>query len=263
MSQRSRIAIAALACSLSGFLVQPAVRAAPPRAAGWVITRTSAGAAPLSGRFTGNAGSSSAVAVLFALTGTGNVRRISGAFTTGRIDWGVDGTAHVYGGVAPDCQVACTDPAGTPSAYVFSSNGHATDATVYVATWDVVGASVELTAPGWRVSRWTPAMRVVTSDDAGDLGAHAAHTTVGRFSGARAPGGRYGSLGWTRLPCDTYGDGWGRLTGGRRPYALDCAGPVSALDHTARRTEWRLAGEATGIGSVVNVLVVVDFPRSS
>ena len=262
MTRGALAARAAVALVCLAAVVQPVVHAAPPRVAGWTITRTGRGPAPLTGWFNGRSGSSGATAALFALTGSGRDRRLSGAFTTTRIDWGVDGWPRVYGDLQPDCPPpTCTDPYGGLARFGFSSNGHATDATVYVATREVIDVEIELTSPGWRVSRWTPSMRVVATDEAGGTGARALHTTVGGFGDARAKGGRYGSLGWGRLPCDTHGDGSGELTGGRRRMRLTCHGAFGAADGVPGPTEWHLTGEVTGVGSMVNVLLGVDFPR--
>lgn len=123
--------------------------------------------------------------MLFALSGRGRSRKLANAFTTGRIDWGADGSPRVYGVQSP-CVAACTDPVETPAGYTFSSNGHKLDAAVYVATWDVHNVTIDLMSPGWRVRPWTPSMRTVQGEDAGDVGARALHTTAGRFTGAEA-----------------------------------------------------------------------------
>lgn len=256
--RRPAAAMAALLCSLTA-VAAPTVHAAPARAAGWVITRTGRGPAVLTGKFTGNANSATATAVLFALAGRGKSRKLANAFTTARIDWGADGSPRVYGVDSP-CLAACTDPLDATTEFGFSSNGHKLDATVYIATWDVKDVTIDLTSPGWRKKPWTPSMRTVPSENAGDIGARALHTTVGRFTGAEAAGGRYGSVGWGSLPCGTYGDGSGRLTGGAHEWPVRCASGRSALDYNAKATTWRLSGEATGVGGVVNVLVVVDYP---
>lgn len=256
---RGRFATAtALLCVASAGVV-PTVHAAPSRATGWVITRTGRGPAVLTGKFTGNANSATATAVLFALTGRGTSRKLANAFTTSRIDWGADGSPRVYGVDGP-CLAACTNPFDGTTWLGFSSNGHKLDATVYVATWDVKDVTIDLASPGWRKRPWTPTMRTVSSEHAGDLGVRALHTTAGRFSDAQAPGGRYGSIGWGALPCGTYGDGSGRLTGGRREWPVDCKYHRSELDSATGSTRWRLSGDATGIGATVNVLVVVDYP---
>jgi len=251
--------VATLLCGVSAAVAVPAARAEPGRATGWVITRTGRGPAVLKGKFTGSANSATATAVLFALSGRGRSRKLANAFTTGRIDWGADGSPRVYGVQSP-CVAACTDPVETPAGYTFSSNGHKLDAAVYVATWDVHNVTIDLMSPGWRVRPWTPSMRTVQSEDAGDAGARALHTTVGTFSAAEAPGGRYGSIGWGILPCGTYGSGSGRFTGGPRAWPVDCEYGRSALDYTAGATRWRMSGDATGVGATVNVLVVVDYP---
>jgi hypothetical protein len=184
-------------------------------------------------------------------------------FTTGWIGWGIDASPRVYGDLQPDCPAACTSPVDNPVSYGFSSNGYLLDGTVYVATLDMARTSVTVSTPGWRVRPWRPSMRTVTSDRAGTTGVRALHRSIGTFSGAEAPGGRYGSLGWARLPCEENGWGSAELTGGRRRWALDCDLDTSALDHTAGSTTWRLAGEATGMAGAVTVLTVVDFPREA
>jgi hypothetical protein len=258
---RRTIAAVALLYGLTVALAAPGVDAAPARARGWALSRTGRGPALLKGTFTGSAGSAKATAVLFALSGRGRSRKVANAFTTGRIDWGADGSPRVYGVDAP-CLAACADPVETPAGYTFSSNDHPLDATVYIATWDVVNVTIDLMSPGWRIRAWTPSMRTVRSDEAGDAGARALHTTAGTFSGASATGGPYGSIGWGVLPCDTYGSGSGRFTGGARAWPVDCGARRSGFDFTARPTRWRLAGSAAGVGAVVNVLVVVDYPAA-
>ena len=245
---------------LAGTVVAAPSGAAESRTSGWAISRTGRGGAVLTGTFTGSALRSTATAVLFAVSGSGPSRRSDGAFTTARIDWGADGWPRVYGGVQPSCPAACATPVGTPFSFGFSSNGHLLDATVYVATQDMADVAVSVTSPGWRVRPWRPSMRTVTSDEAGAVGVRALHTTIGEFTGAEAPGGRHGSIGWGDLPCDNQGEGRARFTGGRWSIGLDCAGRTSGASHTGRATTWRLAGRATGVGSAVNVLVVVDFP---
>lgn len=257
--RRPTAMVATLLCGVSVAVAVPVARAEPGRATGWVITRTGRGPAVLKGKFTGSANSATATAVLFALSGRGRDRKLANAFTTGRIDWGADGSPRVYG-VPSRCVAVCTDPVETPAGYTFSSNGHKLDAAVYIATWDVHDVTIDLMSPGWRKRPWTPSMRTVPSEHAGDIGARALHTTAGRFTGAAARGGRYGSMGWGILPCGTYGSGSGRLTGGPREWRVDCEHGRSAWDSTAGATRWRLSGEATGVGATVNVLVVVDYP---
>jgi hypothetical protein len=238
----------------------PPVHGGPARATGWVLTRTAPGPAVLRGTFTGNAGSAEATAVLFALSGHGRDRKLDGAFTTARIDWGADAWPRVYGDVQPDCPASCGLPAASPAGFGFSSNRWPMDATVYIALWDVVDVSIAVSTPGWRVRRWQPSMRAVPSDRAGETGLRATHTTAGTFRLAEAQGGRHGSLGWGHVPCDNYGEGRATLTGGTRRWSLDCDGGLGAMSTTLRPTRWRLAGDVTGVGRVVNVLVVVDFP---
>ena len=260
MTTRLRAVVVALAMTSAGAHV-PLTRAEPAPVAGWMITRTGRGRVPLTGRFTGSAASAEATAVLFALTGAAAKRRMSGAFTTGRIDWGTDGWPRVYG-VTPECPgVVCSTPAGVPTSYGFSSNGHPTDATILIATSSVQHASVEVTSPGWRVRPWTPTMRIVTTEEAGDRGARALHMSVGNFTEARAAGGKHGSLAWAYLPCEDRGEGRATLAGGTRVWSLACPNEPSALAETPRGTAWRFHGSASGMSAVVNVLVVVDFPK--
>jgi hypothetical protein len=257
--RRRTAAVAALLCGVSAVAAVPAVHAGPSHAAGWVITRTGRGPALLTGKFTGSADSATATAVLFALSGRGKSRKLAGAFTTGRIDWGADGSPRVYT-VPTSCLAACTDPVDTPAELTFSSNGHKLDAAVYIATWDVKNVTIDITSPGWRKRPWMPSMRTVQSENAGDVGVRALHTSAGRFTGAEAPGGKYGSVGWGVLPCDTYGSGNGLFTGGPHKWPIHCEYDRSAFDFTAGATRWRLSGDATGVGAIVNVLVVVDYP---
>lgn len=233
---------------------------AAERAQGWLITRTGRGPALLKGWFTANADSGESTAILVAIEGKGRNRRIGGAFTHGRIDWGVDGWPRVYGGLQPDCVAVCGMPGGNPFTFGFSSNDRLLDGTVLVATWDMADSSITIDTPGWRVRPWKPTMRVVASDEAGDVGVRSSTTSVGRFSNAEAPGGRQGSLGWVRLPCGTEGSGSAEFTGDWRPERLDCEHNTSGLGNRPGPTHWRLRGDAFGVGTVVNVLVVVDFP---
>lgn len=240
----------------------PPVAAEAARASGWMIVRTGRGAAPLTGTFVGHAANAEATAVLFALSGSGTSRRLAGAFTTGRIDWGADGWPRVYGSLQPDCPApACADPLRTRAGYGFSSNGHPLDAVVYVATSNVVESRIDVTSPGWVVRPWRPTLRTVSTEEAGTVGVRATHTAAGEFRGGQAAGGRHGSIGWARLPCDNHGEGRADFTGGQRTARLDCASRLSAMSVTTRATTWRVTGSVTGVGSTVNVLVAVDFPR--
>lgn len=251
--------VVALLCGVSAAAAAPAGHAEPPRAAGWVITRTGRGPAVLTGKFTGNANSATATAVLFALSGRGKARKLANAFTGGWIAWGADGSPRVYGVDSP-CVAACSNPVDGTTEYGFSSNGHKLDAVVYIATWDVKNVTVELTSPGWRKRPWTPSMRTVSTEKAGDVGVRASRTSVGRFTGAEAPGGRYGSIAWGALPCEDYGSGSARFTGGRREWPIDCGHNPREWESNAGATRWRLSGDATGVDHIVNVLVVVDYP---
>jgi hypothetical protein len=256
--RRLTAVLAGLLCGAS--MAAPAVRADPPRAAGWIVTRTGRGPAVLKGKFTAEAHAATATAILFALSGQGRGRRLANAFTTARISWGADGSPRVYG-VPASCVAACADPLGTPAGFTFSSNDHPLDATVYIATWDVDDVTIDLLSPGWRKRPWTPSIRTVASEDAGGVGLRASRTSAGTFTGAEATGGRYGSLAWGVLPCDMYGDGNGWFSGGpRRPWRVDCKYMRSGMDAAAGTARWRLSGEATGVGSNVNVLIVVDYP---
>lgn len=262
---RRVVAVTAVLLCVAGGVVAAPAGGAPGPAAGWVVSRTGPGGAVLKGWFTGSAERETASAVLFALSGRGRDRGMDGRFTTAWINWGIDASPRVYGDLQPACPAACTNPVDNPVGYGFGSNGHALDGTVYVATTDMAKTSVTVSTPGWRVRPWRPSMRTVTSDRAGQVGVRALHTSVGTFSGAKTPGGRYGSIGWGHLPCEgSTGEGSAVFSGGRkRPWPLDCDGRLVAWSNTAGATTWRLAGEATGVSGAVNVLVVVDFPRES
>jgi len=257
--RRPTALVVALLSGASVIVALPVARAAPPRPAGWVITRTGRGPAVLTGTFTGNANSSTATAVLFALSGRGKARKLANAFTSAWITWGADGSPHVYGADSP-CVAACTNPLDGTTEFGFSSNGHRLDAAVYIATWDVKDVTINLTSPGWRKRPWTPSMRTVSTEHAGDAGVRASRTSVGTFTGAEAPGGRYGSVAWGALPCADYGSGSARFSGGVREWPLDCGYNPREWESNARATRWRLSGDATGVDHVVNVLVVVDYP---
>jgi hypothetical protein len=252
-----RAVITSVLCLTGALLAAPA--AGTSRVAGWVITRTGRGGAVLTGQFDATARASTAVARLFALSGRGASRREDGAFTGGIIMWGVDGWPRAYGGLIPACPAACADPLATPVGYTFSSNGHPLDGTVYVASLDV-DATVRVTSPGWRVRPWTPSIRTVTTESGGDAGVRVGREAVGRFTAAELAGGRYGSLAFAKIPCDWYGQGGARFTGGRHPWVLDCAGGLSAFGGRPGPVTWRLAGELVGVSYTVHVLVVVDYP---
>lgn len=244
-----------------GCLVVPGTAA--PRASGWVVTRTGSGPAVLSGTMTATARGSGATVTMFALTGRGPRRTHDSAFTTTRVDWGADGWAAVYssGWSTPSCGgPTCTDPVATGTSVAFSSNGHRIASTVYVAGWDA-GTAVTVTSPGWRVRPWSPAMRVVRADEGGGTGVRVLHATTGTFGSVDATGGRYGSFAFGLLPCGMAGEGSGSLSGGGRSRPLVCGGARSWRFGAPAATRWRLSGDVYGVDGVVNVLVVVDYPK--
>lgn len=254
----------AAAVLVAGVLGMPAAgEATQPRATGWLVTRSASGTGVLTGTMSATARGPGASVVMFALTGVGAARRHDPAVGTTRADWGTDGwaTAYAPGVTAPPCQgPACGDPVKTPLSIAFSSNGHRVSSTMLIAAWDA-DSTVAVTSPGWRVRPWRPAMRVVRADQGGGAGARALHTTAGTFAKAEAAGGRHGSIAFASLPCGIAGDGAGEFTGGTREYALYCGGRRSWRSGSPGPTRWRLAGDARGVDGIVNVLVVVDYPK--
>ncbi|MDQ1711320.1 MAG: hypothetical protein QOE45_770 [Frankiaceae bacterium] len=251
------------ACGVFAGLAPYGPAVAAPRASGWVVSRTGPGTALLTGTMTAKAGGAGATVALFGVKGSGANKTHENAFTTTRVDWGTDGWVSVYGpgAATPDCPGAtCADPTETPFTMKFSSNGHRIASTVYIAAWDAV-TSVTVTAPGWRVRPWQPSMHVVRAAEGGGTGVRVVHTTAGTFALAEAAGGRYGSYAMAVLPCGMWGQGSGELSGGARRYGLVCGGSRSWHDSAPGAARWRLAGNVTGVDGIVNVLVVVDYPR--
>ena len=98
-------------------------------------------------------------------------------------------------------------------------------------------------------------------DQGGGTGARVIHTTAGTFAAAEAPGGRYGSFAFATLPCGMAGEGRGTFSGGSRSFDLVCGGTRSWRTGAPGPARWRLTGDAWGVDGIVNVLVVVDYPR--
>jgi hypothetical protein len=239
----------------------PASARAVDAPSGWVVTRTGRGPAEFSAWLDAEARSSRAVVGAYALKGRGATRTQDFAFTTTRIDWGFDGWVDAYGqavDVPPCVAVTCDDPARTPARISVHTNGHRIESAIYVAAWEST-TRLQITSPGWQARPWTPPMRVVLAKDGGGQGVRVTHTTYGTFKEAAAPGGRYGSFAMVTMPCGAGDDGVGEFTAGRWRRSLRCGD--GTYHFAARGTRWRLAGENSGMGAAVVVLLVVDHDR--
>ena len=131
------------------------------------------------------------------------------------------------------------------------------------------------TSPGWKPPRELKQplrVQIVQPDGTGARVSWVAG--VEHFTGATAPGGRYGSFAFSWIPCaGRPWDGWGsivlhggdpdtkRLRGDTRRAQCDPYSPV-ALGTANGLTTWQVEGEVTSTSSDhPNRLVVVDLPR--
>lgn len=178
----------------------------------------------------------------------------------------------VYGLPAklPSCPhpVACTSLFGHVT---FTARSAEPDYLTFYFQLTDASALVTIKTPGWRL-RKTKAVRFrrVLADQV-STGARSGAELVERFTHAELPGGRYGSRARTYLPCDDFGWGDARLTGGvdepalsrARPY---CRGVIAknetwGEDWAFTPTTWRVTGDVVGAGRFHARLVVVDFPK--
>lgn len=129
-------------------------------------------------------------------------------------------------------------------------------------------AVARLRSPGWRVREIAPTgFRTVNAYEASATGASAG-VSVERFTGAAAPGGRYGSMTWLSLSCNAAGVGTLKLTptprrGGDKPGEASCTdrheGTVATTPGSA---QWQVTGDAVGVGLGSTELLVLDYPRA-
>jgi hypothetical protein len=121
-------------------------------------------------------------------------------------------------------------------------------------------------SPGWRIRRWTGAVRVVTSVDYasanGPLGSGA-----GAFGDAQSFGGPGGSVAIGHPPCQgvgyaAAGSGVVRLQGGPHEVVATCpADQVPPAAAAPGGTEWTLTGASAGVSDVPARLVVIERPQ--
>jgi hypothetical protein len=202
----------------------------------------------------------------------GDLAAVGTSSGTGPYVYGVAGAPGACP-AGPGCSVPGSGMLGDSSVRFSGLRPRATSRYYVVSAYDDV--RVEAGTPGWRVRdvRGAQARRVLAdrsagSTGAGVLGGHAEH-----FTSATAPGGRYGSVVFAALPCESGGVGAAVLTGrgalapgaGMPPVQPRCSPTTYAGGFTwaysRRPTEWLLSGDVKGVGSGLTRLFVFDLPR--
>jgi hypothetical protein len=260
---------------LAALLALPVVPAhaapAPPPTTTWVAVRTSPSARTLT--VSGGAGARDhewAMAAV-ASASVGPDGRFSGA----------DGA--LFFGATAESGITVTSPAGqtqckdVPNAGQVCADGYAGAGIGFAVWWDEVDfnrvfvvmrgrdAGVELgpDSAGWRLSRWTGPVRVVTNDvasAAAPFGAGAAG-----FTSATAVGGPGGSVAIGHPPCSMMavpgaGQGVVRLLGGVQDKVATCADLTPPASYKPGSTEWSFSGAVAGYSDVPARLVVIERP---
>ncbi len=262
--------------------VGPGAPPQPPKLRAWIV-EWAGGSKPAvqDGAITFTITRGPAVIAFIGFEARGRRRELFGGYFS-RINTSSDGhwypSAWVdgYGELVPPCQVstACENqlPPGAPETRKFDSNIPG-KRSFYIITQ---GLDVhEITAsPGWKPPRELRSGFAVRLVRKSGTGARANWFGVEHFTGATAPGGRYGSVAQAWIPCDLPGgSGSIVLKGGDplpHPYGRPGDGPPhaqcdppwpSAWSATNRQTTWRMEGEVTGYTVIPDRLVVVDLPR--
>ena len=265
--------LAALALTLSLVPLAPAASAGAPTVTAWVAERVSPTATTLTVR--GGAGARDGEYAFAAVASA----------TAGRDGRFTDADGGLFFGIAPDSEGRVSTPAGDTGCRDVGAGGTAcvvTDAggaIGFAMWWDDVtfnralivlrgrNKQVDLGeqgSPGWRLRRWTGAVRVVSDADMASAST-ALGRGVGTFGYAEAPGGSTGSVAIGRLPClnagyTNVGAGAARLFGGTKEKVATCADWYPPAAAAPGGTEWVLDGAATGVSDTPARLVVVENP---
>ena len=182
--------------------------------------------------------------------------------------------ADGHGDLVPACQysVTCSDPFAPlprdPETRRLSGNIPG-KRSIYVVAQNTEVHKITA-SPGWKKPREVKtgfAVRLVRKIGAG---VRVNSTGVEHFTGASAPGGRYGSVALAVLPCFPNGGVGSAVLRGGDPSPdqpkdgtrkTRCDGITVAESAANRATTWRFEGEATGDTAIPDRLVVVDLPR--
>lgn len=174
---------------------------------------------------------------------------------------------------APPCPEArlCTSLLPAPISFDVDS-ASPKRLTWFVTTIDtVVGLAIH--EPGWRVREThAPRFRRLLGEDTSEFSARTLNgVSIEHFTRAELPGGRYGSIAFAHIPCDSAGYGAAHLSGGVEEGGgvsapdLGCD-PLDAFDagggdRSYRATRWRLVGDVVGDYATFTRLAVFDFPK--
>lgn len=239
----------------------PNARAADTRRV-YVITSVGDRGAPLAVQLRAQASGDEGFAAVFAAFGTGTQRAVDGVFAT---EFG-DQSALRVGAGGQEIH-SCAAGLGTcsvgqaPGTFTFrpgerSRIGPGT--AVYIA---VEAASVELTlGRGLRVRVVEGGLRRIVGGAADEAHVGLGRAHAARFTRAKMPGGRRGSVAVGAVPCEVRGEGEAGLYGeGSR--LLTCGSSQNAAAFMSARfaVVWRLEGEVTGISMTRTRLAVVDL----
>lgn len=183
--------------------------------------------------------------------------------------------AEGHGNLIPACQVSAACENQLPwTAEKRALDGNIPGKRSYYVIAQNFDVQKITTSPGWKPPRELaapPAVRLVRKS--GD-GVRVNWAGVEHFTGASAPGGRYGSAALAWIPCDLPGGSGSAVLRGGEPVPHPYAKPNDGTHHvrcdtsstvawsaTSRPTTWHLDGEATGYTAIPDRLVVVDLPR--